>query len=241
MTRSTAITAPASPAPTDRVSVLYIVRHGETQWNVAGRVQGHGDSPLTTRGQAQARANGALLARLGGVVEMRVSPLGRTRQTAALLLEQHPEPHPRVSFEPALMERHSGTWEGLTGAQIAARDPALWDVRNDDPYHHRPPGGESHVDLEHRTAELVAELQAHLAGRGSASGPMAVVTHGVLGRVLIKRLLGLDPTEAMRVLQPNHLVYRLEAKTVGPDAGQSDIMVSHFLNGRGPRPGLMRH
>lgn len=241
MTRSTAITAPANRAPTDRVSVLYIVRHGETQWNVAGRVQGHGDSPLTTRGERQARANGALLARLGGVAEMRVSPLGRTRQTAALLLEQHPEPHPRVAFEPALMERHSGTWEGLTGAQIAARDPALWAVRDDDPYHHRPPGGESHVDLEQRTATVVAELQAHLAGVGPVAGPMAVVTHGVLGRVLIKRLLGLQPAEAMRVLQPNHLVYRLEANSAGSVVGPEDIVVSHFLNGRGPHLGLMRH
>jgi len=231
------------------VSTLYIVRHGETEWNVAGRVQGHGDSPLTARGEAQARTNGALLAARGGVGALWVSPLGRTRQTAALLLEQHPHPQPQVTFEAALMERHSGAWEGLTGAEIARRDPGHWAVRKKDMYHHRPPGGENHVDLEQRIAPLLARLRAYLDADGAESPiSIALVTHGILGRVLLKCLLDLTPSEAVRVLQPNHLVYGLRPVSTPAETARADgwarlgrFAVGHFLDGQGPMPGLLRH
>ena len=65
---------------------IYLVRHGETEWNRAGRMQGHLDAPLTMRGEAQARAVGETLRELGvGGFSMVASPLGRTRATAAII------------------------------------------------------------------------------------------------------------------------------------------------------------
>ena len=212
------------------MGLLYVCRHGETEWNVEQRMQGHGDSALTERGQRQARAHGALLAARGGVDELLVSPSGRTRATAALMLESL-ESSPRIGFHPELMERHSGRWEGLTLDEIAARDAEGWAQRAHDPYFHRPPEGENHADLEVRLAPLLPRLETQLA---SDTPALAVVTHGVLARVLLKCLLRLGPQEALRVIQPNAVVYCLEP-------GPAGLRVTHFVQGRGPFEGIFRH
>ena len=67
------------------VRTWYLVRHGETEWNVAARMQGRLDSRLTARGEAQARATGARLAQLGMACGFFVSPLGRVRASLALM------------------------------------------------------------------------------------------------------------------------------------------------------------
>ena len=67
------------------MEVLYLVRHGETEWNRQRRMQGRLDSRLTAEGRAHARVHGQLLAR-EAVAQMIVSPLGRTRETAELIL-----------------------------------------------------------------------------------------------------------------------------------------------------------
>jgi broad specificity phosphatase PhoE len=211
------------------MGLLYVCRHGETEWNVEQRMQGHGDSALTERGQLQARAHGDLLAGRGGVHALLVSPSGRTRATAALMLEAL-ESAPQIGFHPELMERHSGQWEGLTLDEIAARDAQAWAQRARDPYFHRPPGGENHADLEVRLSPLLPRLNAQLASNAPA---LAVVTHGVLARVLLKCLLKLEPDEALRVIQPNAVVYCLEP-------GLDGLNVTHFVQGRGPFTGFFR-
>ena len=68
--------------------MIYLVRHGETEWNRIGRMQGHLDAPLTMRGEAQARAVGETLCELGvDGFHMVASPLGRTRATAAIIAQ----------------------------------------------------------------------------------------------------------------------------------------------------------
>lgn len=70
--------------------MIYLVRHGETEWNRAGRMQGQLDSPLTERGQAQARAVGETLAELtngANGLALVASPLGRTMATATIIAE----------------------------------------------------------------------------------------------------------------------------------------------------------
>ncbi|MEQ8487022.1 MAG: histidine phosphatase family protein [Pseudomonadales bacterium] len=206
--------------------VLYVIRHGQTEWNVAGRMQGRLDSPLTERGRRQADVHGRTLARDGGVDRLIVSPSGRTRATAELLNAHLAAP---LRFEDALMERDCGAWSGLTIDEIASRHPEAWRGRLDDPYHHRPPEGENLPDMERRVAGLLDELLAAGAGR------VALVTHGVMSRVIVKRLLALDPAEAARVRHPNELCYRV---VVGGSGGPE---AAHFVDGDGPRGGLLRH
>jgi probable phosphoglycerate mutase len=229
------------------MTVLYVIRHGETRWNVEQRMQGRGDSPLTEQGRRQAARHGEVIARLGGVDELLVSPSGRTRETAAILAERLAAAGltPRQSFHDALMERHSGEWEGLTLDEIRARYPGHWRERETDPYFHRPPGGENHADMELRVGDLLDTVRQRLgAGRAAfdrpqlpargAGGAVALVTHGIMSRVILKRLLGLTPSEAAAVRHPNALFYRLEFE---PDA----VRQSYFLEGEGPVEGLLRH
>src|SRR6185436_18013972 len=86
------------------MDVLYLVRHGETEWNRQRRMQGRLDSRLTPEGRAHARMHGRLLAR-ETVGHMIVSPLGRTRETAELILEGCEVP---VTYDERLVERHCG-------------------------------------------------------------------------------------------------------------------------------------
>jgi len=232
------------------VTILYLLRHGETLWNVEHRMQGRGDSPLTERGREQAAGHGDVLARLGGVDELLVSPSGRTRQTAAIVnarLAAAGLAAP-VSYHEALMERHSGEWEGLTLSEIQARYPDHWEERETDPYFHRPPGGENHADMERRVEELLESLRNRIAvvqserPSSSDSRPdgatrpvrVGIVTHGIMSRVILKLLLGLGPEEAARVRHPNALFYRLEVAGGATPHG-------YFLDGEGPFSGLLRH
>jgi broad specificity phosphatase PhoE len=206
------------------MEVLYLVRHGETEWNRQRRMQGRLDSRLTSEGRAHARMHGELLAR-ETVEHMLVSPLGRTRETAALILEGCEIP---VTYDARLVERHCGAWEGLTIDEIAARYPEEWAARSLDPFHHRPPAGENLPDMLERIAPLASTLGTLPVRK------LAVVSHGISGRVLLTHFLGLKPSDADRVRQPNDLVYRLSFSGGG-------VSCDHFRGGEGPHPGLFMH
>ena len=149
---------------------LIVLRHGETEWNAARRWQGALDSPLTPLGEAQARAMGAMLARLGiGRATHRVlaSPQPRATRTAALAFGPGAEPDAR------LREIEVGAWTGRTMAEIEA-DPLYPRVPDLLSIYGSAPGGEGFEALSHRCADLL----------GALHGPTILVTHGVTGRVL---------------------------------------------------------
>lgn len=207
---------------------VYVVRHGQTEWNVARRMQGRLDSPLTELGRGQADLHGrTLLAQseaVGPVECLLVSPLGRTVATAELVNAHLEAP---VRLEAALMERDCGDWSGLTLDEIESRHPEDWQARAADPYHHRPPGGENLCDMEGRVAALLDAL------RGGAERVVALVTHGVMSRVIIKRLLDLTPRQAVTVKHPNGAFYRIDL-----DPGQPGS--AYYLDGAGPTAGWLR-
>ena len=206
------------------MDVLYLVRHGETEWNRQQRMQGRLDSQLTPEGRAHAREHGALLAR-EAVEHLLVSPLGRTRETVALILESCDAP---VTYDERLVERDSGLWEGLTIDEIAGQYPDEWAARSLDPFFHRPPAGENLPDLLERIVPLAEELHTLSVRR------LAIVSHGISGRALLTHFLGLSPAEANRVRQPNEFVYRLTFSN-------GAVTCSHFRRGVGPHPGLFLH
>ena len=206
------------------VRTIYVVRHGQTEWNVATRMQGHMDSALTALGRVQADLHGRILARLGGIESIVASPLGRTRETADLVNAHLAVP---LRHAPALMERDCGAWSGLTIKEIAATYPDEWRARLDDPYYHRPPGGENLVDMELRVQGL---LEALLCGPQRS---LTLITHGVMSRVILKRLLDLEPELAVTVRHPNELFYRVEIENEGYAES------AYFFEGQGPRPGLL--
>jgi len=187
-------------------------------------MQGRLDSPLTATGRAQADAHGAAVRALGGVEAVVASPLGRTRQTAAIVNAHLQAP---VEFESALMERDCGLWSGLNAEEIGAAYPDSWRARSEDPYFHRPPGGENHADMRERVDGFLSGLMQRPEIR------LALVTHGIMSRVILGHFLALPPDETVRVRHPNDLFYRV-------DFVSGEIRSVHFVAGDGPFDGLLR-
>ena len=161
--------------------VVFYIRHGETDWNVTGRLQGRHDVPLNARGRAQAMHCGEilqeLLARDGrNVAELDFisSPLGRARTT--MELARAPLGLPGYRIEPQLAEIAFGEWEGFTIAQLHSRDPQRIAAREHDKWHFVPPGGESYEAVSARMREwyeaLVRDTVA-VAHGGTARGLLA--------------------------------------------------------------------
>ncbi len=188
---------------------IYLVRHGETEWNREGRVQGHLDSPLTPLGRDQARRVGLTLAALlegEPPFLLLASPLGRAAASAALITQALGHRLAAQRVDDRLKEVSWGRWEGLTRAEIAARDGELWRWREADPWHRPPPGGESHAMLAERARRWL---------EGVADRPrLIVVGHGAWGRALRGVYQGLSPDHAMALDEPQDALFRLTAGTI---------------------------
>ncbi|MEX0922208.1 MAG: histidine phosphatase family protein [Rhodovibrionaceae bacterium] len=158
---------------------LFILRHGPTAWNAEGRIQGHTDIPLSPEGEEMVRG-WAIPAEFSGFSWV-VSPLGRARQTAALLGARDPEP------AGALMEMCWGDWEGQRLAELRERHGAEMAANEARGLDFRPPGGESPRDLRARLAPWLASVAE--AGRDR----IAVAHKGVI-RALYTLASGWDMT-----------------------------------------------
>jgi len=163
---------------------LWLIRHGETQWNVDQRVQGHLDVPLSERGVEQARRLAAWLAeeRLDAIYS---SDLQRARVTAEVIAKGRP-----VYDDRRLREAHFGLFEGLTGSESQAAYPEAFAAWRADSIRHRPPQGETVEVLRDRCLEALSE---HLPKHPKQV--VAVVCHGGPIRALVCGLLQL-PLEA---------------------------------------------
>ena len=182
---------------------LWIVRHGQTEWNAAGRLQGSRDSPLTALGRDQARAMSALLAADGIAAASHdavVSPLGRARATADLMLAPlglTARPDAR------LVEYRLGPHEGLTRDDIDAAHPDIADLPPWE-WYDALPGAEGLTALAARLAPALADLQR----------PTVIVAHGVVSRVLRCLALDLALSEGARLPGGQGVIYRVAAGRV---------------------------
>ena len=124
----------------ERSTVLLLVRHGETDANVAGRWQGATDHPLNARGVQQAQALAQRLAsEVPDIVAIYTSPLRRARQTASIVAQALGDVP--IHVDAGLSEYNLGEWEGLTYEELRY-EKRLWERMSEDP-HWAPPGGES--------------------------------------------------------------------------------------------------
>lgn len=149
------------------MSLLYLVRHGETEWNRTHRIQGSTDIPLNETGRAQARRTSGLLSN-GEWNDIYSSPLSRAFETATIIgtaLELG-KPTPI----PALIERNYGEAEGLTDLEITRRYPGATPV----------PGRESRREVAERVMPALLALSA-----GSDDRKIIVTTHGGVIRTVL--------------------------------------------------------
>jgi broad specificity phosphatase PhoE len=201
---------------------IYLVRHGETEWNAASRMQGRLDSPLTESGRAQMAVVGELLARLG-VDAIVASPLGRVRSSLAILNEQLALP---VRFDDRLQEWSAGEWSGELYSEIGGKWPEAWAAWQSDRIGYASPGGENFLDLRTRARAFLDDGVVT-----SAHPRVAIVAHGFLNRALSTVLLGLPPAEMLGISQGNDTVIRILIEDGTPVA-------DHFAGGVGPIEGL---
>ncbi len=175
------------PAP-----VIYYIRHGETEWNAEGRLQGTQDIPLNDLGRKQAAGAGAILADLfarDGRSEQSLafvaSPLGRARLTMELVRGTLRLPPDDYTIDERLREIGYGHWEGSTLAQMQVSDPELFAKRQADKWTVPPPGGENYASVQMRMSDWYNQLTADTVA----------VAHGGTARALMVAL-GIETSDS---------------------------------------------
>jgi probable phosphoglycerate mutase len=164
---------------------LYLIRHGETDWNREARYQGQRDVPLNDIGKVQARRHGDVLKAFMPSVagfDFVSSPLERAVETMRLIRSTLGLDPNQFRFAPEISELSYGHWEGELAAELPAKDPAGVAGKASDPYGWRPLEGESYRDLE-------ARISAWLTG---LTKDTLAVSHGGVSRVARGALLGID-------------------------------------------------
>jgi len=179
---------------------VWFLRHGETEWNAEGRVQGQTESVLSPRGVEHARQQARIMA---PILDMNppciVSPLKRTRQTADIALGGRP-----YETDDRLKEVFAGDWEGHLRADIFKNLPE--GITPDSPhmeFYAAAPGGEGFDTFQARVHSFVATL----------TQPTVIVAHGLSGQLLRGALCGLSRAELGQLSNRQGVVYVLENGT----------------------------
>jgi len=186
------------------LNMIYLVRHGETVWNETGRLQGRGDSPLTSKGHEQVIAVSKLLRReIDGAnpIEVQSSPLERTRQTSSMLCRELGLDESQIRLSPLLIEFDYGTWDGLSFEEINRRYSNELEKRDGDKWNYVLPGGESYALVYERAKEWLKTVDSNRT--------TIAVTHLGTSRVIQGAYAGLSPDETLKRRHSHEWVYRL--------------------------------
>jgi broad specificity phosphatase PhoE len=147
------------------VPTIYFLRHGETEWNALGRLQGTRDIPLNARGRGQAVQAAGILADLfkregkdKAALPYVSSPLGRARSTMELVRGRLELPRAGYSLDDRLREIGYGVWEGLTLIESEAADPEVYARRLADKWTVAPAGGETYAAVQLRMLDWYESL-----------------------------------------------------------------------------------
>ena len=183
---------------------IYFVRHGETDWNVQGLIQGWTDTPLNPKGHVQARAVARALVNVPDFspdFAFVASPLQRARQTMGYIAEALALEPEQVGIEPAVRELGFGVWEGKPFWELKASP--VYPAHPEDRYAWRPELGESYEDGHQRINQWLDTLDR----------PTVVVAHGAIGRCLIAEITGLPRRDCVELVMRQGYYCRLDGGT----------------------------
>lgn len=186
--------------------LVYVIRHGQTDWNAEQRLQGQKDIPLNDLGRSQASGNGRLLKAILGekIHQFRyvASPLSRTRETMELMRSAMGLDPKDYSLDPRLVEVSFGDWEGYTIAEVEERSPQRLLERRQAKWSFIPPGdsAESYEILSWRIAAWLSSIQE----------PTICVCHGGVIRAIFKLVADLGDDEAASGLIPQDQLLRVD-------------------------------
>jgi probable phosphoglycerate mutase len=151
---------------------LYILRHGETEWNAEGRMQGALNSPLTAVGRTQAQRQGAIMRTIDLTgFDIISSPQGRAFETAAIALARQVN---QVHTDPALCEIGLGAWSGELRSELSKGMDVIEGPDGALELYEQAPQGEGFVALEARCMAFLDRIK----------GPSVLITHGITSRML---------------------------------------------------------
>ena len=185
--------------------MIYLVLHGETEWNRQRRFQGRLDSPLTSEGLEQARQVGRTLAHLvrdASTCRIISSPLGRSRRTAEIVCEAMGVPIERLSLDARLMEIDLGSWAGLTREEVEAKWPRPLAGANRYDWYFRSPDGEPLETASARLREWLSDTD-----RNDATA--IAVSHGVASRILRGLYANIPMGDALALEVSRDVVFKL--------------------------------
>ena len=183
---------------------IYLLRHGETIWNVEGRYQGQLDSPLTDKGEEQARVNALKLQKYINITEVKFfsSPLGRAKSTAKIIAELNSMNSQDIIFEEALTEFNYGIFEGQTKAYCKKVYTKEFLEREANKFSYVLENGESYVQVFKRLKKWLSSVQDEKV--------IVVVAHEMINRALRGIYCSMRTDEMLELRQANDIVIKLE-------------------------------
>lgn len=188
------------------MATLILIRHGESEWNRAGRIQGQVNSPLTDLGINQAKA---IRDYLSGILinqelEIYTSPLDRAIQTAEIIAQGINYPSSKIIIEERLNDFNLGEISGIFGwEKVAEIFPEQAQLRLQDPMYFHPSGGESGAEFEARLRSLLEDLMD--------DGTLKlIVSHGIVNKFIRGILKNLSGKEMVELGESQNTIYRLE-------------------------------
>lgn len=193
--------------------LIYVIRHGQTDWNAERRLQGQKDIPLNAIGRAQAEANGLFLASLLGErrrdFDFVASPLGRTRETMEILRKAMGLDPLSYRTDDRLIEVSFGSWEGSTIKELKVDNRRGVEERACNKWHFIPPGddAESYEILSWRTGSWLKSVER----------PTVCVSHGGVIRTFFRMLADVPDDDAAEGSIPQDKILRIDR-----DAGEID-------------------
>ena len=188
-------------------NTIYIVRHGQTEWNLLGKTQGHGNSDLTPKGIEQAELLADSMTKYP-IDYIYSSDLGRAYQTAEIIWN-------KLSIEvektEALREMNFGTWEGRIIKDIIEEDPELYKMWRNEPHLAKIPQGETLSQIKERTDAFIKEINEKYDGKH-----IVLVTHSLCARIMLLSFLDSDVKNIYRINQANTALNIIELRDYGP-------------------------
>ena len=188
-------------------NTIYIVRHGQTEWNLLGKTQGHGNSDLTPKGIEQAELLADSMTKYP-IDYIYSSDLGRAYQTAEIIGN-------KLSIEvektEALREMNFGTWEGRIIKDIIEEDPELYKMWRNEPHLAKIPQGETLSQIKERTDAFIKEINEKYDGKH-----IVLVTHSLCARIMLLSFLDSDVKNIYRINQANTALNIIELRDYGP-------------------------
>ena len=186
--------------------LIYMIRHGQTDWNAEGRMQGQKDIGLNDKGRSQATNNGRKLADIlgdnAGDFDFVSSPLGRTRDTMERVRTAMGLAPQDYRMDDRLKEVSFGDWEGSTLAELAVTSPERVDERGLHKWDFIPPGpdAESYEILSWRIGAWLKSVQR----------PTVCVSHGGVIRACFRLVAGVSPDEACALDIPQDRILKID-------------------------------